>query len=313
MKHSKIGSKTDFRKLGREIARNKYIYLIMSFGIFYLILFSYVPMRGLLLAFKDYKVRRGIMGSPWVGFAHFERLFREADFRRAFVNTLQISFGRILFQFPFPILIAILVNELRGGKGKKALQTIYTFPHFLSWVIVAVVVGNVFESDGAANQLIQLFGGEPRLFLADKTLFRPLLYFTDVWKESGWSSIIYLSAISAISGELYEAAAVDGANRLQRIVHITLPGIRSTVVVMLLLAVGGVMNGGFDQIFNMSNPTVQKVSDIIDTYIYRITFTQATDFGFSTAVGLFKSVINFVLLVSFDFVARKFEGRGIME
>lgn len=306
-------SKRDFRKLGREIARNKYIYLIMSFGIFYLILFSYVPMRGLLLAFKDYKVKQGILGSPWVGLAHFERLFREADFRRAFVNTLQISFGRILFQFPFPILIAILVNELRGGKGKKALQTIYTFPHFLSWVIVAVVVGNVFESDGAVNQLIQLFGGEPRLFLADKKLFRPLLYFTDVWKESGWSSIIYLSAISAISGELYEAAAVDGANWLQRIVHITLPGIRSTVIVMLLLAVGGVMNGGFDQIFNMSNPAVQKVSDIIDTYIYRITFTQSTDFGFSTAVGLFKSVINFALLVSFDYVARRFEGRGIME
>lgn len=296
----------------REICRHKYIYLILSFGIIYLLIFAYIPMGGLMLAFKTYKAKLGILGSPFVGLKHFQRLAGEADFWRAVTNTLQISLGRILFCFPIPIILAIFVSELRVGKFKKTIQTVLTFPHFLSWVVVAAIVTNIFEYSGIINQVLGIFGQEPKLFLADKVLFRPLLYFTAVWKESGWTSIIYLSAIAAIDSSLYEAASIDGAGRLQRIWHITLPGIKSAIVIQLLLNIGNMMNGGFDQIFNMSNPAVLNVADILDTYIYRITFQTGCDFGFSTAVGLFKSLINFALLLTFDKVARKMGERGIM-
>lgn len=296
----------------REICRHKYIYMILALGIIYLLIFAYIPMGGLILAFKTYKAKIGILGSPFVGMKHFNRLFGEADFWKAFFNTIQISFGRILFEFPFPIILAIFIGELKAGKLKKTIQTILTFPHFLSWVVVAAIVTNVFETSGIVNQIIQLFGHEPITFLANKSLFRPLLYFTSIWKESGWTSIIYLSAIAAIDSSLYEAAAIDGAGKLQRIWHITLPGIKSAIVVQLLLSIGRMMNGGFDQIFNMSNPAVQNVVDILDTYIYRITFQTGCDFGFSTAVGLFKSVINFTLLLIFDKVARKMGEQGIV-
>lgn len=301
------------RKLFREIRRNRYIYLILSAGIVWLLIFSYIPMGGLILAFKQYKPKLGVIGSPFVGLKHFKRLFAEEDFIRAFWNTIEISFGRIIWQFPVAIIIAVLISEMKNGKFKKVIQTIFTLPHFMSWVIVAVIISNVFEYDGIINNLIVSMGGKAKLFLADKGIFRSLLYFSDNWKESGWSSIIYLSAIAAISNDLYEAAHVDGANRWQRIIHITLPGIRSTMVTMLLLSIGNTMNAGFDQVFNMYNPAVQSVSDIIDTYIYRITFQSGCNFGFSTAVGFLKSIINFVLLLGFDRIAKRFGEKGIME
>lgn len=306
------GKETGWKRHISRIGKHKYIYLILIPGIIYLLVFSYIPMYGLTLAVKNYKPKLGIIGSPYIGLEHFKRLFAETDFRQAFANTIVISAGRILFQFPFPVILAVLLSELNNGKYKKLIQTIFTFPHFLSWVIVSAIVINTFEYDGVINQIITIFGGEAKLFLADKNLFRPLLYLTDNWKEAGWSSIIYLSAISAISPDLYEAAQIDGANRMQRILHITMPGIKSTVVVMLLLSIGGIMNGGFDQIFNLYNPAVQAVSDIIDTYIYRITFQTGCNFGFSTAVGFFKSVINFGLLVIFDRLARNCGENGIM-
>jgi putative aldouronate transport system permease protein len=295
----------------REIARNKYIYLILMPGLVYYGLFCYGPMYGVLLAFKDYRASLGIWGSPFVGLKNYDYLFHDAEFWQAFKNTLIISFSRIVFQFPVPILLALLLNELREGKFRKMLQTVFTFPNFLSWVIISGIVLNLLGTEGAINHLLGLFGIDRQMFLANKDLFRPLIYMTDIWKSTGWTSIVYLAAIASISPDLYEAAHIDGANRLQRMLYITWPGMRATVVLLLLLSVGNTMNAGFDQIFNMYNSAVLIVADILDTYIYRITFQTSGDFGFSTAVGVLKSVINFVLLVFFDRIAKWSGERGI--
>jgi len=298
-------------RLAKEVYRNRYIYLILLPGVLYYAIFNYGPMYGVLLAFKDFRATEGIWGSPFVGLKHYEYIFADQEFWRAFQNTIIISFGRLLTQFPVPIILALLLNELREGRYKKTLQTLYTFPHFLSWVIVASLVINVFGTEGTVNQLLGLFGIDKQMFLANQDLFRPLLYMTEIWKSTGWTAIIYLATIASISPELYEAAYMDGASRLQRMRYITWPGIRSAVVLMLLLSVGNTMNAGFDQIFNMYNAAVLPVSDILDTYIYRITFQTSGDFGFSTAVGLFKALINFVLLVVFDRIAKMAGERGI--
>lgn len=288
------------KRLWEEIKKNKYIYMLLVPGLIYFIIFSYAPMYGLTIAFKDFKIRPGILGSPWIGFANFERIFKDYEFYLALKNTLIISFGRIIIQFPVPIILALLLNELKEGIYKKTLQTVLTFPNFLSWVVVSSILINLLSSGGAINNLLAVFDMPRQDFLANTKIFRPLLYATDIWKSAGWSSIIYLAAISTISPELYEVATIDGAGRWKKMLYITWPSIRPTVVIMLILAVGGVMNAGFDQIFNMQNPAVQQVSDIIDTYIYRITFKTGTDFSFSTGVGLFKAVTNFILLFSFD-------------
>lgn len=299
------------RTLGRDFFRNRYIYLILLPGLLYYGLFCYAPMYGIQLAFKDFRASEGIWGSPFVGLQHYEYIFRDEEFWRAFKNTIVISFSRLLFQFPVPIVLALLLNELREGRYKKTLQTIFTFPNFLSWVIVSGMIVSIFGTDGAVNHILGLFGIEEQMFLANQDLFRPLLYISDIWKSSGWTAIIYLASIASISPDLYEAAYMDGANRFQRMIYITWPGIRSAVVLMLLLSVGNTMNAGFDQIFNMYNPAVLPVSDILDTYIYRITFQTSGDFGFSTAVGLFKALINFALLVMFDRLAKAVGERGI--
>ena len=268
-------------------------------------------MYGLVLAFKDYNARLGILGSKFVGFKHYEYLFSEPEFWTALRNTITISFGRIIIEFPVPILLALLLNEVRGKGYKRVLQTTYTFPHFLSWVVVSSVAVNLLGSDGVINSLLTHLGMKSHNLLSNRGAFRSILYISNIWEESGWTAIIFLAAITAVSNEQYEASIIDGANRFQKAVYITLPNIRPTIVVMLLLAIGGIMNAGFDQIFNMYNPTVLKVSDIIDTYIYRITFQTSGDFGFSTAVGLFKSLVNFILLFGFDRLAKRLGEAGL--
>ncbi|MEG6613541.1 ABC transporter permease subunit [Pseudoclostridium thermosuccinogenes] len=309
--HSPIKTAGKRRSLFREILLNKYIYLLLLPGVAFYIIFSYIPMYGVTLAFKQFIIKKGILGSPWVGFRNFEYILGEPEFWKVFKNTLIISFGRIITGFPVPIIFAILFNELREGAYKKGLQTVYTFPHFLSWVIIAGIVRNLFSNDGAINNLLFLLGAEKYNFLASNNLFRPLLFITDIWKEAGWSSIIYLATIAGISPELYEAASIDGANRFQRIIHITWPELRSTVVLLLILAVGNCMNAGFDQVYNLYNPLVYDSGDIIDTYVFRITFLTNPDFGVSTAVGLFKSFINMFLLIAADRFLKLIGERGI--
>lgn len=298
-------------EIKKNIIKNRYLYLLLLPGMLYFILIDYRAMYGILLAFKNFNPRLGIMGSKFVGLEHFRNLLADPYFWNAFVNTIKISFGRIIFSFPAPIILAILFNELRGRRIKKTLQTVYTFPHFLSWVIVAGIAVNFLSIVGPFNQLIAFFGGEKTVLLGSKKAIIPILYITDIWKEAGWSSVIYLAAITGIEQQLYEAAELDGANKWQQMLHVTLPGIRTTILVMLTLKVGTILNAGFDQIFNMSNSAVQSTIDILDTYIYRITFQTSGDFSYSTAVGLFKSVVNFSMLVVVDKISKKLVGAGI--
>ena len=300
------------KTLFKEIIKARYLYFLIIPCLAFYLLFHYVPIYGVSLAFKQYKVSEGIFGSKFVGLLNYSYVFKDPAFYNALKNTLVISLSRIIFQFPIPIIIALLLNELKSSKYRRVLQTIYTFPNFLSWVIIGGIIVNFLGDNGAINSFINMQGGEKVQFLSKSNTFLPLLYFTDSWKSSGWSSIIYLAAIMGIDTEQFEAADIDGANRIQKLIHIILPGIKSTIVVMLILAFGNVMNAGFDQIFNISNPAVRDASDIIDTYIYRITFGEgATDFSFSTAVGLFKSVINFILLITCDRLAKMLGERGL--
>jgi putative aldouronate transport system permease protein len=255
-------------------------------------------MAGLQLAFKQFNARLGIWGSKWNGLINYSYLIRDPQFWKAMANTVTISLQRLLFQFPVPIILALLINELNSRKYKKILQTIFTFPNFLSWVVVSAIMFNLLQSAGLINLIIMWSGGKPVPFLTSNGIIRPILFITANWKDAGWSAIIYLASIAGIDQEQYESAVVDGTNRFQRIIHITLPGIRETIIIMFILAVGGIMNAGFDQIFNLGNPLVLNKIDILDWYIYRITFTTSTDFGFSTAVSLMKGFLNFVFLLS---------------
>ena len=297
----------------KSMIQNRYLYLLMLPAIVYLVMISYRGMYGILLAFKDYNPKLGIMGSPWIGLEHFKGMFADHYFRYVLGNTILISFGRIIFTFPFAIIIAVSFNELKQRHIKKTLQTIYTFPHFLSWVIVSGVILNFLNYTGPVNAAIDALGGERTVFLGNKKLITPILYITEIWKESGWNSIIYLAAITGINSELNEAAELDGAGRWGKIWHVTLPCIRGTILIMLTMRVGQVLNAGFDQIFNMSNAVVEKTIDILDTYVYRITFQQAPDFSYSTAVGLFKSLVGFAMVITVNKITKKLEGTGILE
>jgi len=249
------------KKYVGSIFANKYTYMLIFPALVFYAIFSYYPMYGIVMAFKDFKVNLGILRSPWIGFENFEWLIKDKFFWEAFRNTVIISISRIIIQFPGPIILALMLNEMFLKKTKKIYQTIYTFPNFLSWVIVAGIVKNFLAIGGPLNGLLAMVGvEEPINFLIIPEIFRPILYATDIWKGVGWGSIIYLAAMSSINPELYEAAIIDGANRFRRIYHITLPGIREVAVLLLLFAVAGVMNAGFDQIFNLYNPVVRPVS-----------------------------------------------------
>lgn len=291
----------------------RYIYLLLVPGIAYFVLFAYKPMYGLLMAFEKFNVRKGILGSPFVGLANFRRLFITSAAVTSIFNTLEISLTRMAIEFPFPILLAILLNELRVARLKRVYQTIFTFPNFLSWVVVGTLFKQLLSNDGLLNNILITFGSSRMGFLSTPSIFRPLLYFTSIWKSAGWSAIIYMAAISGINPELYEAAIVDGATRTQRIWHVTLPGLLPTIIVMFILAIGGLMNGGFDQIFNLYNPVVAPVANTIDVYVYNITFGAVPDYGFSTAVGLFKSVINVALLLGANWGAKAINGNGLFQ
>jgi ABC-type polysaccharide transport system, permease component len=294
-----------------EMWRSRQVYFLILPGLAWYIIFAYVPMGGLSLAFKAYKANLGIWASPWVGMTNFDYLFRDPAFIAAVWKSIYISLGRIVFEFPVPIVLAIAISELRVGRYKKALQTVFTLPQFLSWVIVASIFTNFFSLDGFLNGILKATGQKPVSILGSKELFIPLVYFTDAWKSSGWSAIIYLAVIAGIDTEQYEAAEIDGASRTQRIGHITLPSMAPTIAVLFILMVGNIMRAGFDQIFNLSNPVVAKTAEILDMYVYRITFQSPPDFGFSSAVSLFTSVVNMTLLLVANKVSKKLNGNGL--
>lgn len=293
------------------VRRNLSLYLLLIPGIVYLIIFKYIPIGGLIMAFQDFNVFKGFMASEWVGLLQFQKLFSSPDFYRIFRNTLLINGYKIIFGFPLPIILAIMLNEIRFTSVKKVSQTIVYLPHFLSWIIVSGLFINILSaSDGIVNQMIKACGGEAIPFMSSTTWFRTVLVVTDTWKEMGWSAIVYIAAISGVDQELYEAARVDGASRLRQIWHVTLPGITSTIVLMFILKLGSIMSGGFDQVLTMYNPAVYEVGDIIQTYVYRIGLGKQ-QYSFSAAVGMFNSVIGFVLTVLGNFVSKKVSGRSI--
>ena len=299
------------RSLLKRITINWETYLLLAPGIIWFFVFCYMPMGGLSLAFRTYKAKLGIWGSPWIGLLNYEFVFNDPAFFNAVGNTLKISLLRILIEFPVPILLALMLNEVRKQTLRKPLQTIYTFPNFLSWVIVAGIMNNVFEYSGLINGIITALGGQNVAYLSDPRKMFNLLFVTSIWKNAGWSSIVYLAAIASIDTEQYEAAMIDGASKLQQMIHITLPSIVSTIAVLLILQIGNIMNAGFDQIFNMSNAAVAKSIDVLDTYIYNITFNSKADFGFSAAISLMKSVINLALILLANFSSNKLTGSGL--
>ncbi|MBR0464285.1 MAG: sugar ABC transporter permease [Clostridia bacterium] len=303
--------KTRQMSLGNRIWQARYLYLLLLPGLIWFVIWCYIPMDGVLLAFKKYNAKLGVFGSQWVGMTNFRRIFITPAAIQAIKNTLQISLTRLMVEFPVPIILALFVNEIRGRRTKKILQTVFTFPHFLSWVVVSLILSNFLSASGLINTVLESFGFQKVNILATVSFFRPLLYMTSNWKEAGWSSIIYLAAITSIDPALYEAAQIDGASRFQQALYITLTGIRETIVLLLILAVGGMMNAGFDQIFNMQNGGVKQVSQIIDTYVYEITFQAAPNYGFSAAVGIFKSGINLILMLAANFVAKRISGTGL--
>jgi putative aldouronate transport system permease protein len=298
--------------LAARIWKYRVVYTLLLPGVLWYITFAYLPMGGLSLAFKTFKANLGIWRSPWIGLENFSYLFRDAAFWKALWKTVYINLGRMIFQFPAPIILALLLNEFHSKKYKKVLQTIYTFPHFFSWVIVASMATNILSLSGFVNQIILFFGMEPVNFLGESRIFIPMLYFTDIWKYAGYGSIIYLAAISGIDTGLYEAADIDGAGRWSKLIRITLPSIMPTIVIMFILVSGSLMTIGFDQIFNMSNAAVKDSVEVLDMYIYRITFQSAADFSFSTAVSLFRSIVNMLLLLGANKLSKMMGGGGLM-
>lgn len=281
--------------------------------ILYFIIFKYIPMSGIVMAFKDYNLSLGIWGSPWVGFQVFSEAFATETFIRAVKNTLVISFWKILIGFPAPIVLALLLNEVRHLRYKKIVQTVSYLPHFLSWIIVAGLCQQMLSpTTGAVNHmLVNWFGmKEPIYFLGDNNYFRGVLIITDIWKDVGWGSILYIATIAGIDPSLYEAAVCDGATRFQRLRHITLPSIIPTITIMLIMRVGSVLDAGFDQIFNLYNTAVYPTGDIIDTYVYRYGLGEMK-YPLGTAIGLFKNIIGFILVVTTNAITTRLNGSGI--
>lgn len=291
----------------------KYFSLFVMFipAIIYFFVFKYIPMYGVTLAFKDYNISKGILGSEWIGLEHFRKLMKTSTFTRAVRNTIIISFGKIIFGFPAPIILALLLNEVKNLKFKKVVQTISYMPHFLSWVILAGVFNQFFSpSNGVVNYLLGLIGIEPIYFLASNDWFRKIVVGTSVWQGVGWGTVVYIAAISGINPEYYEAAECDGATRFQKMFKITLPLLAPTIAVLFILRVGSVLDAGFDQVFNMYSQVVYESGDIIDTYVYRVGMGNMK-YDRATAVGLFKNAIGFVLVVFTNFVSKKLSGSGV--
>lgn len=294
------------KRLKREIP----FHLMLLLPMLFLAVFSFAPLFGILMAFQDYMPAKGILQSRWVGLENFDFIFSLPSSRQIFANTIIISLGKLAAGIIVPVFFALLLNEIRVIAFKRTVQTIVYLPHFLSWVVLANVVSSILGFDGPINSLIQSTGRDPILFLGSNVWFRPVIILSDCWKEFGYGSIIYLSALTSIDPGLYESASLDGASRLQKIFYITLPMLVPTIVLMMALNLGNILNAGFDQIFNLYNPLVYETGEIIDTYVYRIGLIDM-QYSLATAAGLIKSVIGFVLIMSSNLVSRKLVSRSI--
>ncbi len=279
-------------------------------GVLFFIVFKYIPMIGSVIAFKDYNVFKGFLASDWVGFKHFRVLFKYQDFIRVFKNTLILGMLSTIILTPVPIILSLMLNEVRKTLVKRSIQTVIYIPHFFSWVIIAGITFDLLSLNGLFNQVRGWFDLEPILAMQKTEYFRPIYLITSVWKEAGFSTIIYLAAISAIDPSLYESAMIDGASRWKQMKHVTLPLMMPTIITLFLLGIGNFLDLGFDQIFNLLTPMTYSVGDVIDTYVYRTGILQA-QYSFTTAVGLFQSVIGFIMVYTFNRIANKTSEGGL--
>lgn len=309
MNMKKTKSEKPKRGQNSSIFRQPQLLLMVLPELVLLIIFRYLPMSNIVIAFKDYNIFQGVWASDWVGLEHFRKLFHSTDFFKILKNTFIISGYKLIFGFPMPILLAFLLNEVKNQKFKKLLQNCYYLPHFLAWTIVGGMCLNIFSKSGIINQVVTAVRGEPILFLISTEYFRFVLVVSDIWKGAGWGTIVYLAALSGIDPGLYEAAKMDGANRFQQMRHISLPSLMPTIQVMLIMNLSSILSAGQDQILMLYNAKVMDVADIIDTYVYRMGIA-GTNYGFSTAVGLFKSVVSCFFVLTANYLAKK-KGGGL--
>jgi putative aldouronate transport system permease protein len=290
----------------RLLQQNLPLYLLFVPVLIYFVIFKYGPMFGMIIAFKDYNFYDGIWGSPWIGLKNFELIFQNPQSLQIIRNTLVLSVSSIIIGFPFPIVLAILLNEVRKLWFKRAVQTLLYLPHFFSWVIVGGMVVTIFSMEsGIVNHWIERWSGHTVAFLYKPVSWIAIYLGSGIWKEAGFSAIIYLAALTSIDSEIYEAAAIDGANKWRQIWNITLPGLRPTIVLMFILSMGRLLEVGFDQVYVMQNPIVSNVSEVISTYIYRVGI-QGTQFGLTAAMGLFESIIGLIMIITANQVAKRF-------
>jgi putative aldouronate transport system permease protein len=293
------------------VVQHKWLYFMVLPGLIYFIMFKYVPMGGLVIAFKDYSPFKGIWASPWVGFDNFKKFFSNSDFLKLLTNTLGISILQLIFYFPAPIILSLFLNEVRHNGYKRVVQTLVYIPHFVSWVIVASLTYQLFNvTDGVFNVIYKAITGSTFDILSKSSTFWGLIVGQDIWRETGYGTIIFLAALAGVDQELYEAARVDGAGRWRLMWHITLPAIRGTIVMMLIMRVGGILNTGYEQIFLMRNDLNLARSEVFDTYIYTKGIKQGM-YSFSSAVGMFKSVVGMILVLTSDRVAKALGESGL--
>ena len=300
------GSEIQIRKPSRIklLNKNKYLYALIALPVVYYLVFHYAPMYGIIVSFKDYNIVKGIMGSPWAGFKWYEKFLTDPYFWKVVRNTFLLSLENIIWGFPFPIIIALLLNEVRNRKFKKAIQSVTYLPHFISTVVVCGMLVSILSSDGLVNNLIRALGGETKQFLMYPEYFRTIYVVSEIWQKAGWTSIIYLAALTGIDASILDAATIDGANRMQRIRHVTLPAITPTISTLLIMDLGKMMNLGYEKVLLLYNGSTMETADIIATYVYRRGILQ-NSFSYATAVGLFQTVIGVVLLVMANKVSKK--------
>lgn len=301
------------QKATLKVLNNQKMLQVMALcGVVWMIIFNFIPMYGITIAFKNYKIISTISSAPWVGFEHFIEFFNDENFWLVMKNTLGISVIKLLIGFPLPILFALLLNEVKNANLKKSVQTISYLPHFLSWVILGGIMMSWFSQTGFVNDLLISMNviSEPIAFLAEPKYFWGLAVGSDIWKELGWNTIIYLAAMAGIDPALYEAATIDGATRVQKMSYITLPGIKTTITILFILAVSGLLNTNFEQLLVLQNPLNLSASEVVDTYAYKVGIRSAR-FSYATAVGLFKSVIALILLVSANKATKKINGTSL--
>jgi putative aldouronate transport system permease protein len=292
------------KTLRKDMQRNWELYILVIPVILYYALFAYKPMYGALIAFKNFTPARGFSGSPWVGFDNFARFFRSPYLGRLFRNTFLISLYSLIFGFPAPIILALFLNEVRHSVYKRAVQTLTYLPHFISMVVVAGMITDFSMTSGLFNDIIAFFGGTRTPLLQQPGLFRPIYVTSGIWQGVGWGTIIYLAALSGVDPQLYEAAMIDGAGRIRQVFAVTLPSIVPTIIIMLILRIGNLLDVGYEKTLLLYNPATYETADIISTYVYRVGLLEQS-FSYSTAIGLFNSLINFILLIVANKISRK--------